>query len=70
MTSRTYERTGKQELMLPGGSFNFLKQQVLDGSENPKCPLEKVSERAGKMEKAFRQQSGVLTGETNVFAVE
>lgn len=50
--------------------FNFLKQQVLDGSENPKCPLEKVSERLEKVEKEFRQQSGVLTGETNVFAVE
>lgn len=48
----------------------FLKQQVLDGIENPKCPLEKVSERPEEMEKEFRQQSGVLTGETNVFAVE
>lgn len=47
----------------------FLKQQVLDGSENPKRPLEKVSERPEEMEE-FRQQSGVLTGETNVFAVE
>lgn len=57
--------------MSPFNLFNFFKQQVLDGSENPKCPLEKVSERPEKMEKEFRQQSGVqTTGETNVFAVE
>lgn len=54
---------------------NFLSQQVLGLSENPKCPLpkeplEKVSERPGEVGREFRQQTGVSTVETNVFAVQ
>ncbi|KAF4804932.1 G protein-coupled receptor 156 [Turdus rufiventris] len=48
----------------------LLTEQFLDGNENPKCPLEKVSGKPEKMEEEFRQQSGLLIGETNVFAVE
>lgn len=53
---------------------NFLSWQVVDLSGNPKCPLpkqplEKVSERPGKVGREFRQQTGVSTVETNVFAV-
>ncbi|RMC07662.1 hypothetical protein DUI87_17139 [Hirundo rustica rustica] len=60
----------RRRIPLPPGPARFPGHQVLDGSENLKCPLEKVSERPEKMEKEFRQQSGVLTGETNVFGVE
>jgi len=47
---------------------NLLSWQALDLSENPKHPLEKVSERLGKVGKEFRQQTGVSTVETNAFS--